>query len=230
MNLKTKSIYYKAIHYLRRGEVLSGIENYSVPGLYSLVFKNRESDKIGMLRMFYCGPSCTSLYSIQSTEDFSLLPHNHKHDAVLYRLTGKPRNVTLRFTREGNSEVHEYLFKSDYSSDQSLEFRRNRHASFYETDIKDSGLFLDSTLAHTIVASPGDSWVVEELRLKSITTNHYSLRMIDKLPSEGLYIPMTSERIKKVSDEINSLMKLENRHVGTHTKESDWKWAPWREE
>lgn len=230
MYKRAKSIYFQAIHYLRSGEILSGSENCHVPGLYSLVFKNRESDSRGMLRMFYCGESCTSMSSLRSSNDFSILPHNHHQDLILYRLTGKPKNVTLRFIKSGDYPIYEYSFGSALlDGNFSLDFCKTRYATFSESSIGDGGLFIESNFVHTIVASPGDAWVVEEKTLRSTDTRCYSFRHLDNLSSENLYIPMAPTDIKRVVEEINNRMKLERRYTGPRVshRESHGKWERW---
>ncbi len=232
MHKRAKSIYFQAIHYLRSFEILSGLENCHIPGLYSLVFKNRESDRVGMLRMFYCGPSCTTMSNLYTSNDFSVLPHTHRQDIILYRLTGKPKNVTLRFTKGEACPVHEYNFGSALLNGQfSVDFCKTRSVNFSETSIRDGGLYLESNFAHTVIASPGDSWVVEEKMLGNPTTKCYSLNSNLQLSSEGLYIPMTSDKVKEVVEEINNKMKLERRYTGPRLrhKKSDGKWERWEE-
>lgn len=169
---------------------ISGLENCHLPGLYSLVISERESDSIGMKRVFYCSRSCKM--SLWEGADFRVKPHNHRQDIKLTLLFGSAQNVTVKFGY-GEHRLFCYRFKSALlNGDFSVEKMNFDNAHTVSEPITKAGLSLHWSVVHTVAAEPNTAWLVEEGNLAPPDMERvWSADWNLNLSSEGLYRPMT---------------------------------------
>jgi hypothetical protein len=194
----------RVIEYMAAGQAISGLENCHVPGLYSIVLKERESREKGMLRIFYAGPECRiqSLWGPGPDPDFSLLPHNHRQDITLYSLFGTAKNWVAEFDTWG-LPIHEYQFGSALLNGSfSLEHTGQRTGCFCSQFISHKGVHLPADAVHTVVAQPESAWVVAEGALSDAPSLCYSRKKNLSLASDGLYMPMSRDHLSRICNQL----------------------------
>lgn len=191
----------EAIKQLEKGAI-SGLANCHLPGIYSLALRPRKDAKDGMLRVFYTSKEA-KLDNLEDSQDFMVMPHNHRQDITLYHLFGRATNVRMDFGF--GSELHEYSFGSAILNGEfSLAYRQRTSAVFVYEEITSEGLPLKWDDAHTIVAHPGSAWVVKEgdLAPEPYTSLSYSRQREKKLNSAGLYRKMDANELRMVSSHL----------------------------
>ena len=190
----------RALTYLAAGQALSGLENCHVPGMYSVVLEERESDAKGMLRIFYAGRDCR-IANLFHAGEFSLLPHNHRQAITLWGLFGNAFNATADFG--GGFPVQEYRFGSALLNGEfSLEPTRKRLATFSLEAIDTDPIRLAASDVHTVLADPESAWVVEEGAISTLPALCYSYRENPSLDRAGLYKPMTRDHLSRICNRI----------------------------
>lgn len=193
----------RAIEYLRAGQVLSGLENCHVPGLFSLVLELRESRRKGILRVFYVGQEPNQINMAFGHHDFSLPPHNHRQDITLHGLFGQVQNVTVE--ESGGLPAFEYEFGSALLNG-AFSLRRCGRArlSFHseEVPVGEGSIFLSAEVVHTVIAQSPSAWVVEEGEASAAPSRCFSLDQELILDASGLYKPMDAEALRRVAAEI----------------------------
>lgn len=173
---------------------ISGLSNCHLPGLYSLVLSERQTPKIGMRRIFYCGPNCTM--DLWAGADFRLKPHNHRQNLRLTLLFGQAKNVSLKIGF-GIHRAWCYRFGSALLNG-SFELDR---LFFQDVDVAPKpitreGVDLHWSDVHTMTAQPGSAWLVEEGELAPPDTARcWSIDHQLKLSNEGLYLPMEAKQL-----------------------------------
>ena len=89
---------------------ISGLADCHIPGLYGLVISERQSDELGMRRVFYAGPDCK--LPIMDGADFAVKPHNHRQSIRLTPLFGSVHNVAVKLSQWGEMRLWCYRFGS----------------------------------------------------------------------------------------------------------------------
>ena len=185
---------------------ISGLKNCHIPGLYSLVISERQSEMIGMRRVFYASPECR-LSEMWDGADFMLKPHNHRQDIILTKLCGSVTNIkVIQSGPDRPYTVYRYGFGSALK-DGSFTLTRmwKEDIGFREQPITESPLLMHWSEFHTIIAAPGSSWMVEERQMapasceRLLSVNHNL-----SLSAEGLYIPLTESELRHFEDIIPS--------------------------
>lgn len=196
----------EALEQLKQGAI-SGLANCHLPGIYSIALQPRKSANDGMLRVFYTTKEA-KLTDLEDSDDFRVMPHNHRQDITLYRLFGKAINVRMDFGY--GSKIHEYSFGSALLNGEfSLTYRQDTSAVFIYEEIPNEGLALKWNDVHTVIAHPESAWVVKEGNLapEPYVSLSYSRQMNKKLKSEGLYRKMDTSELLAVSDALVALTK-----------------------
>lgn len=173
---------------------VSGLANCHLPNLYSFAISERQSEHVGMRRIFYSGLHCR-MDLWDDGGDFRLKPHNHRQNIKLSLLFGNVQNVSIGLGPHGTDLFHvwKYRFGSALLDGQfSVERMNEEQCSLTHTPLTSEPLTLHWNDVHTVVADPGSMWLVEEGELappgmeRCWSTNH---RL--KLSNAGLYEPMS---------------------------------------
>lgn len=181
-----------------------GLWNCHVVGVQSLVLRERVDDNNGMYRIFYADSDVlnTNLPMQGSViqRDFVLMPHNHKQDLKFTKLFGEVVQIWYEFGPSEDS-LYEYEFTSAlHGGDFGLQLRRcmpvkKVHAHHMGSNgYCDCSFFMRSVDVHTVRATAGSAWLVEEGQLdKDLTPLCYSRFPDKKLDKTNLYKPMTDQ-------------------------------------
>lgn len=174
---------------------IAGLANCHIAGVYSLVFRERIDDCNGMIRVFLVDPLQPSpLATIVRDDDYAVMPHNHQQDLTLTALAGDPQNITPIFD-DRLINTTRYRFQSALAGGEfGLVRDGGAGISGHQSRALGKGLRLPARALHTIVAAPGDAWVVEEgAKARNVVSACYSLLPDKKLDRTGLYVPMNHE-------------------------------------
>lgn len=183
---------------------ISGLANCHLPGLYSLVISERESEDVGMKRVFYASPFCKM--HLWEGADFLLRPHNHRQDITLTLLFGQAQNVLLK-TGFGIHRVFCYAFQSALLHGE-FDLKRMHHddAQVSLKPITKNPMYLHWSVVHTVTADPESAWLVEEGSsaqpdMERIWSTDHNL----KLSTKGLYRPMDREELDQITERVERL-------------------------
>jgi hypothetical protein len=189
---------------------LSGLANCHVPGVYSLVLRERQSPEVGMLRIFHTSSLCN--LDLWEGADFRLKPHNHRQSIRLTLLKGSAQNIRLNFKPKHEPlAVWKYKFGSALLNQQFSVERMWREDVDLETqEITKEPLHLHWSEVHTVTAEPGSAWLVEELELAPEDTSRcYSISHRLSLSSEGLYRQMGEWHLGRIWDRLEEYLPAE---------------------
>ncbi len=178
---------------------ISGLRNCHLPGVDSLVLRDRISPSQGMIRLFYNSSSKEMKNLKQDDGRYVLAPHNHRQDISLYRVSGNPVNINFFVDRRSHDHYHIEMKFGSAITDGKLRTDYRDCVDLYLQDANvvpgREGMALPYQQVHTMLSSPGDSWLVVEGQVAPEGTIPYcyspTKNGLLEFDQSGLYQTMT---------------------------------------
>lgn len=185
---------------------LSGMLNCHLPGVHSFVLEDRKNELVGMKRIFYTERNLP-FWKDGDGADFNLAPHNHRQDVSLTLLKGEVINYD--FHHGEGQYLYAYKFKSALLEGKFTLEQRGYHKMWHSSiPLSNTPLYLGWNDVHTITASAGSIWLVEEGQEAPPDSQFcYSVSNHLRLKEEGLYIPLKGRVLDVWESHINYLLE-----------------------
>ncbi len=201
---------------------ISGLLNCHKHGLHSYVLRDRLDDDHGMVRVFH--NTGDSMGSLMDGDQFSIAPHNHRQDIMLYSVLGHVLNVSFAVDRVIHTrDFTEYKFSSAIA-DGDMGIHPVSTVDLKVSDIRpltSAGTFLACSAVHTVIAPPGSAWLVVEGSLAP--PKHRSLCYGDhrlKFDQKGLYLPMPTYELEMAEWDIGCYVRETVNRLGISLNEA----------
>lgn len=176
---------------------ISGHHNYHVAGIDSYLMRESRGDS-HLLRVFHA-TDMSDIQDVLTDGDYSVAPHNHSFDLILFKLFGEAGDVRFKQASDGESADYEYPLSKDGNS---FTFQTPKLTHLYihgMSRIGLNGIRIPASDIHTVIASPGSAWLSVQVASGDADVFCYSRKPDFKLDTASLYVPMSDEDLQGVS-------------------------------